>query len=47
MKYLLIGQETVDNYIEVLNSYRNIVKSKNEHIDKLFNEIKLIKKLKI
>lgn len=47
MKYLLTGQETIDNYIEVLNSYRNIVKSKDEHIDKLFKEIKTIKKIKI
>ncbi len=28
MKYLLIGQETVDNYEEILNSYRRIVKRK-------------------
>lgn len=47
MKYLLTGQETVDNYLEILNSYRNIVETKNEHIKKLFNEIKTIKKLKI
>ena len=47
MKYLLIGQETIDNYLEILNSYRDIVRTKNEHIDKLFEEIKAIKKLKI
>lgn len=47
MKYLLIGQETVDNYEEILNSYRRIVKEKKEHIDKLFSEIKTMKKLKI
>ena len=47
MKYLLIGQETIDNYEEILNSYRRIVKEKKEHIDKLFNEIKIMKKLKI
>lgn len=47
MKYLLTGQENVDNYLEVLNSYRNIVKTKNEHIKKLFEEIKFIKKLKV
>ena len=46
MKCLLIGQETVDNYNEVLNSYRNILKTKSEQIDKLFEEIKAIKKLK-
>lgn len=47
IKYLLIGQETIDNYLEILTSYRDIVKTKNEHIDKLFGEIKAIKKLKI
>ena len=47
MKYLLVGQETIDNYTEILDSYRNIVKSKNENINKLFEEIKAIKKIKI
>ena len=47
MKYLLVGQESVDNYEEILNSYRRIVKEKKEHIDKLFSEIKTMKKLKI
>lgn len=47
MKYLLIGNETIDNYKEILNSYKNIVSTKNEHIKKLFSEIKEIKKLKI
>lgn len=47
MKYLLVRQETIDNYTEILDSYRNIVKSKNEHINKLFEEIKAIKKIKI
>ena len=47
MKYLLVGQETIDNYTEILDSYRNIVKSKNEHINKLFEKIKAIKKIKI
>lgn len=46
MKYLLIGQETIDNYAEILNSYRNIVKTKSEHIDKLFEVVKTIKKMK-
>lgn len=47
MKCLLIGQETVDNYSEILNSYRNIFETKSEHIKKLFEEIKIIKKLKV
>ena len=47
MKSLLIGNETIENYSEILDSYRNIVESKNEHIKNLFDEIKIIKKLKI
>lgn len=47
MKCLLVGEETVDNYAEVLNSYRRINQERNEHIKKLFEEIKVIKKLKV
>lgn len=47
MKCLITGQETVDNYNEILNSYRNILKTKSEQIDRLFEEIKIIKKLKV
>lgn len=47
MKCLLVGEETVDNYAEVLNSYRKINQERNEHIKKLFEEIKVIKKLKV
>ena len=47
MKCLLAGQETVNNYSEVLASYRNIFKTKSEDIDKLFDEVKFMKKLKL
>lgn len=47
MKCLLVGQETVENYAEVLSSYRNIVSEKSALIDKLFDEIKVFKKLKV
>ena len=47
MKCLLTGQETLDNYNEVLNSYRNILKTKSEQIDRLFEEIKTMKKMKV
>lgn len=47
MQFLLKNQETIENYIEILNSYKNIVTTKKEHITDLFNEIKTIKKLKI
>ena len=47
MKAYLIGQETVENYAEILNSYRNVLEQKNEQIERLFDEIKTIKKLKV
>ena len=47
MKALLMNYETVDNYSEVLGSYRKIVDEKSALIDKLFNEIKVFKKLKV
>lgn len=47
MKCLLVGQETVENYAEVLASYRNIISEKSALIDKLFDEIKVFKKLKV
>lgn len=47
MKVLLKKDETVDNYSEILNYYRNIVETKNAQIKKLFEEIKTIKKLKV
>ena len=47
MKLLLKSQETVENYNEVLTSYKNIYADKTEHIDNLFKEIKSIKKLKL
>ena len=47
MKALLMNYETVDNYSEVLNSYRKIVEEKSALVDKLFNEIKVFKKLKV
>lgn len=47
MKIYLVDKETVENYQDVLNSYRNIVNGKTELIDKLFNQIKVIKKVKV
>ena len=47
MKSLLVNVETVDNYDEVLASYTSILKNKTEQIDRLFEEIKFIKNLKL
>ena len=46
MKSLLVNVETIDNYNEVLASYTSIFKNKSEQIDRLFEEIKYMKKLK-
>ena len=46
MKIFLGTNETPDNYSEILSSYENILNNKNKHVDDLFNEIKIIKKLK-
>ena len=47
MKCLMTGRETVENYSEILESYQNILNNKKAHIEDLFNEIKIIKKLKV
>ena len=47
MKGLMTGRETVENYSEILESYQNILNNKKAHIEDLFNEIKIIKKLKV
>ena len=44
-EYYKVG--SLENYDEVLTSYRNIVNEKNALIDKLFKEIKVFKKLKV
>ena len=44
---LLSQDETVDNFLSVLQDYRNAQKSKEEAIAKLYSEIKIIKKLKV
>ena len=41
MKCLLTDRETVENYSEILDSYKNILNIKNSQIDNLFNEIKI------
>ena len=47
MNSMLIGQETVENYSEILDSYRNIAQSQKDRIKQLFKEIKEIKKLRV
>lgn len=47
MKLLLLDEETVDNFMEVLEDYKKALENKELMIDKLNNEIKIIKKLKV
>lgn len=47
MKVLFIGRENFDNYEDILTSYKNILSEKEDHIQTLFNEIKVLKKIKV
>ena len=47
IKYLLRQGETVENYPTVLKEYKEAVVVRKERIDKLYVEIKKIKKLKV
>ena len=47
IKLMLSHGETIENFKEVLNEYIVALKNKQENIDKLYKEIKIIKKLKV
>lgn len=47
MRVLLRKNETIENYKDVLNEYRNALNERKLKIDKLNDEIKKIKKLKV
>ena len=47
IKLLLSDNETIDNFMNVLEEYKSSLNNKNLMIDKLNNEIKIIKKLKV
>lgn len=47
IKLLLIEGETIDNFADVLEDYKIALSNKEDQIDKLNNEIKIIKKLKV
>lgn len=46
MKALFAHGENMDNYMMVLEDYKNAIDKKNKLIDDLYNEIKIIKKLR-
>ena len=47
MKIFLTTEETPENYQEILNQYQKAYENRKKRIDKLFDEIKVIKKLKV
>ena len=47
MNILFADKENKDNYLDVLNDYRNAVNKKYDLIDKLNEELKVLKKLKV
>ena len=47
MKLLLRNNETIENYESMLEEYQKAYKTRKAMIDNLYNEIKIIKKLKI
>ena len=47
IKMLLAQEETIDNFANVLSDYRNALENKKLMIEKLYDEIKIIKKLRI
>ena len=47
MKLLLKQDETFDNYRDVLYDHKKAIKEKTELINQLYQEIKILKKLKV
>ena len=47
MQLLFQSGENFDNYTQVLAEYENALVIRQDRIDKLYDEIKLIKKLKV
>jgi hypothetical protein len=47
MKMLFTQGETFENYKDVLEEYKEAYKTRKEVIDKLYEEIKIIKKLRV
>ena len=44
---LLKNNETIDNYNLIFEEYKNAYEKRKAIIDNLYNEIKIIKKLKV
>lgn len=47
MRLLFQPDENFDNYMQVFEEYKNALKIRKDRVDKLYNEIKIIKKLEV
>lgn len=47
IRLLLQNGETIDNFLKILDEYYNAVKERKEVMQKLYDEIKIIKKLRV
>ena len=47
MRLLFQSEENFDNYLQVYEDYKNAYTLRSDRIDKLRNEIKIIKKLDV
>ena len=47
MRLLFHADENFDNYMQIFEEYKNALKIRKDRVDKLYNEIKIIKKLEI
>ena len=47
MKMLMKNNETVDNYMDIYEEYKKAYETRKAMVDNLYNEIKIIKKLKV
>ena len=47
MKLFLQNDETVENFFNVYQDYKSAYEIRKQKIDNLYNEIKVIKKLKV
>lgn len=46
MKLLFTGNENINNYTDVIEDYKKAISNKNKLIENLYNEVKILKKLK-
>ena len=47
IRLLLQNGETIDNFLKILDEYYNAVRERKEVMQKLYDEIKIIKKLRV